>query len=254
MQPIVAVVADVRAFENYRWHATPATYLEAAMAVAGVLPLIVPAFGERIDYDALLDRVDGVLLSGSRSNVHPRNYGVEATVEHEPFDEERDATSLPLIRAAVQKGVPLFAICRGLQELNVALGGSIAHEVQTREGKADHRAPVSDDQDKRFAIAHEVAVADSGCLASILGADRVAVNSLHRQAIEHLAPGLAVEATAGDGTVEAVTVPGAKGFVVGVQWHPEYWAKTDGPSAALFEAFGDAVRAWAAKKATAGRE
>ena len=159
MQPIVAVVADVRAFDNYRWHATPETYLKAAFEVAGVLPVIVPAFGARVDFDALLDRVDGVLLSGSKSNVHPRHYGIEATAEHEPFDEERDATSLPLIRAAVDAGVPLFAICRGVQELNAALGGSIAHEVQTREGKADHRAPVSDDQDVRFALAHAISVA-----------------------------------------------------------------------------------------------
>lgn len=248
MQPIVAVVADVRAFDSYRWHATPETYLEAAFAVAGVLPLIVPAFGERIDFAALLDRVDGVLLSGSRSNVHPRNYGVEPTLEHEPFDEERDATALPLIRATIEAGVPLFAICRGVQELNVALGGSIAHEVQTREGKADHRAPVSDDQAVRFALAHGVKVQPGSCLAGIVGgAARVEVNSLHRQAIDTLAPSLQIEATADDGTVEAVSVRGAKGFAVGVQWHPEFWAKTDAPSGALFRAFGEAARARAGR-------
>jgi len=252
MQPIVAIVADVRDFDNYRWHCSPQFYLEAAMGVAGVLPLIVPAFGERIDYEDLLGRVDGVLLSGSKSNVHPARYGEEATPAHEPFDEARDATALPLIRAAIDGGVPLFAICRGLQEMNVALGGSIAHEIHDREGTADHRAPVSEAQDERFALAHEVGVARGGCLAGILAADRVKVNSLHRQAIDRLAPGLSVEASADDGTVEAVTVEGAKGFVVGVQWHPEYWATSDGPSKALFEAFGDAARAYAAKRAAAG--
>ncbi|MFZ2101681.1 MAG: gamma-glutamyl-gamma-aminobutyrate hydrolase family protein [Oricola sp.] len=251
MQPIVAVVADVRDFDNYRWHAAPQTYLEAALTVAGVMPLIVPAFGERIDYASLLARVDGVLLTGSKSNVHPRNYGEEATPEHEPYDEARDATALPLIRAAIDKGVPLFAICRGVQELNVAMGGSIGHEIQTREGKADHRAPASTVQDERFALAHEIAVKPGSCLASILKASRVEVNSLHRQAIEILAPRMQIEATADDGTVEAVTVADAKGFVVGVQWHPEYWARTDEPSSQLFRAFGDAVRAHAAKRAGA---
>ena len=242
MQPIVAVVADVRDFDNYRWHATPQTYLEAAMAAAGVLPLIVPAFGDRVDFSALVDRVDGVLLSGSKSNVHPRNYGQQATPDHEPYDEERDATALPLIRAAIDAGVPLFAICRGVQELNVALGGSIAHEIHTREDRADHRAPVSDDQDVRFGLAHGIAVKADSCLAKIVGSSQIEVNSLHRQAIEVLSPRLAVEATAADGTVEAVSVKDAKGFAVGVQWHPEYWAKSDGPSGSLFRAFGDAAR------------
>ncbi|WP_370318747.1 gamma-glutamyl-gamma-aminobutyrate hydrolase family protein [Oricola sp.] len=246
MQPIVAVVADVRDFDNYRWHATPQFYLEAAMGVAGVLPMILPAFGERIDYEALVGRIDGVLLSGSKSNVHPSLYGAEATPEHEPFDEARDATALPLIRAAIDAGVPLFAICRGVQELNVALGGSIAHEIQTREGIADHRAPASADQDVRFGLTHGVAVKPGSCLAGIVGADRVEVNSLHRQAIDTLSPRLQIEATADDGTVEAVSVIDAKGFAVGVQWHPEYWAKTDETSGRLFRAFGEAVRARAA--------
>lgn len=247
MQPIVAVVADVREFENYRWHAAPETYLEAAISAAGILPLIVPAFGERIDYDALLDRVDGVLLTGSKSNVHPENYGVEPAKEYEPYDRDRDATALPLIRAAIDKGVPLFAICRGMQELNVALGGSIATEIQARDGTDDHRAPESTQQDERFAIRHGVSVKATGCMASIFGAERIEVNSLHRQAVDTLSPRLQIEATADDGTVEAVSVAGAKGYAVGVQWHPEYWAKSDGPSRALFVAFGEAVRAHAAK-------
>ncbi|TCD11345.1 gamma-glutamyl-gamma-aminobutyrate hydrolase family protein [Oricola cellulosilytica] len=245
MQPIVAVVADVREFEKYRWHAAPDTYLEAAMTVAGVLPVLVPALGERIDFTNLLTRVDGVMLTGSKSNVHPQRYGQPASAGHEPFDEARDATALPLIRATVEAGVPLFAICRGMQELNVALGGSIATEIQEQDGIDDHRAPVSDDQAERFAIAHGVNVKPGSCMASITGAGRVDVNSLHRQAIDTLAPGLRIEATADDGTIEAVSVTDAKGFAIGVQWHPEYWARTDTPSRALFEAFGNAVRAYA---------
>lgn len=245
MQPIVAVVADTKELEGYVWHATPQTYLEAAFDVGGVLPLIVPAFGDLIDFGDLLDRVDGVMLSGSKSNVHPALYGVEPELKYEPYDPARDSTSLPLIRAAIEKGVPLFAICRGIQELNVALGGSLATEIQEGEGRMDHRAPESPVQDERFAINHPVKVKASGCLAAIVGSETPKVNSLHRQAISELAPRLAIEAEADDGTVEAVSVIDAKGYAVGVQWHPEYWAKTDSTSRRLFEAFGDAVRAYA---------
>lgn len=245
MQPIVAVVADVRQFDNYDWHCTPAQYLSATLKVAGVLPLIVPAFGEAIDFDSLLSRVDGVVLSGSKTNVHPSNFDVAPHVKFEPYDEARDGTSLPLIRSAVQKGVPLFAICRGIQELNVALGGSLATEIQEGEGRADHRAPESSKNDERFALAHEISTKADGCVAKIIGGG-ARVNSLHRQAIDNLAPSLQVEAQTDDGTIEAVSVIGAKGFAVGVQWHPEYWAETDGPSSKLFEAFGDAVRLYSA--------
>ncbi|WP_306048253.1 gamma-glutamyl-gamma-aminobutyrate hydrolase family protein [Oceaniradius stylonematis] len=242
MQPIVAVVCDVRQFDTYTWHATPETYLTAAIEVAGVLPLMVPAFGERIDIDGLLSRVDGVMLSGSKSNVHPGLYGAEPGPAYEPYDPARDATSLPLARAAVETGVPLLAICRGLQELNVALGGTLATEIQELDGRRDHRAPQHEDHDERFAIVHDVAPRTGGCLASIVGGGPVPVNSLHRQAISALAPRLQAEAVAEDGTIEAVSVIDAPGFALGVQWHPEYWAKSDTPSRRLFEAFGEAAR------------
>lgn len=251
MQPLVAVACDVREFERYRWHAAPEPYLRAASEVAGVLPLLVPAFGPAIDVPGLLARVDGVLMTGSKTNVHPSRYGAEPSARHEPYDEDRDATSLPLIRGAIEAGVPLFAICRGLQELNVALGGSLATEIQELDGRDDHRAPESEDQDVRFEIRHAVTPEAGGALARIVGAEGIAVNSLHRQGVERLSPRLAVEARAGDGTIEAVSVIGAPGFAVGVQWHPEYWAATDTPSRRLFEAFGDAVRAHAGRHAQA---
>ncbi|MDZ7823034.1 MAG: gamma-glutamyl-gamma-aminobutyrate hydrolase family protein [Ahrensia sp.] len=247
MQPIVAIVADKRHFDNYDWHCVPDQYLAATLDVAGVLPLIVPAFGARIDFDALLDRVDGVILSGSKTNVHPENFGQQAHEKFEPYDRDRDATSLPLIRAAVEKGVPLFAICRGIQEMNVALGGSLATEIQENEGRMDHRVVQSQDNDVRFQIKHPVTTKAGGCVAQIIGG-AARVNSLHRQAIDNLAPRLQAEAVAEDGTIEAVSVIDAKGFAVGVQWHPEYWARTDVPSRQLFEAFGDAVTAWAAQR------
>ncbi|MDN2565142.1 gamma-glutamyl-gamma-aminobutyrate hydrolase family protein [Aquibium sp. A9E412] len=247
-QPLVAVSSDVRDFARYTWHATPSTYLEAAVGAAGVLPLIVPSFGERLDLDALLDGVDGVLLTGSASNVHPSRYGAAAHERDGPFDLARDATTLPLARRALARGLPLLAICRGLQELNVALGGTLATELQERPGALDHRAPESDVQDERFAIRQTVSVKPGTCLARIVGAGDKRVNSLHRQGIDAPAPGLVVEALAEDGTVEAVSVAGARGFAVGVQWHPEYWAGSDDMSARVLRAFGDAVRAHAAAR------
>lgn len=243
MQPIVAIVADTRDFDGHIWHCCPTQYLRAAFDVGGVLPLIVPAFGAEIDFEALLARVDGVLVSGSKSNVHPTLYGAEPQAKHEPFDPARDATTLPLIRAAVERGIPLFAICRGIQELNVALGGTLAAEVQEQDGRMDHREPDSTDKDTRFQLAHPIS--PSGCLAAILGDAPFEVNSLHRQAISALAPRLQAEAVAPDGTIEAVSVIDAPGFAIGVQWHPEYWATSDAPSRKLFEAFGDAVRQYA---------
>lgn len=242
-QPLVAVSTDVRQFENYSWHAAPRQYLDAAISVAGVFPLLVPSFGDRLDLDELLSSVDGVLLTGSKSNVYPELYGGDASDANGPYDHDRDATTLPLIRRAIERGVPLLAICRGIQELNVALGGTLFAEVQEIEGRLDHRAPVSDDQDERFAIHQNVSIKPGSCLAGIFGAGTVSVNSVHRQAVDRVGPRLMVEAVADDGTVEAVSVRDAKAFAVGVQWHPEYWAKSDDASARIFRAFGDAARA-----------
>ena len=242
LQPLVAVSTDVRQFDNYTWHAAPQQYLEAALTGAGVFPVLVPSFGDRLDLDQLLASVDGVMLTGSKSNVHPSLYGGDASEANGPYDPARDATTLPLIRKAIDYGVPLLAICRGIQELNVALGGTLATEIQEREGILDHRAPVSDLQDERFAIRQPVRIKEGTCLAGVLGAGEVRVNSVHRQAADRLGDRLEVEAVAEDGTVEAVSVKGARAFAVGVQWHPEYWVKSDDVSARIFKAFGDAVR------------
>ncbi len=249
-QPLVAVSTDVKQFENYTWHAAPQQYLEAAIAAAGVFPVLVPSFGDRLDLDELLSRVDGVMLTGSKSNVSPSLYGGDASEKNGPYDEARDATTLPLIRKALERGVPLLAICRGIQELNVALGGSLATEIQERDGSLDHRAPVSDNQDERFAIRQSVSIKPGSCLAGVFGAGDIQVNSVHRQAVERLGDKLQVEAVAEDGTVEAVSVKGARAFAVGVQWHPEYWVKSDSASQKIFRAFGR-VRQHAAARAAA---
>jgi putative glutamine amidotransferase len=248
-QPLVAVSTDVRQFDNYTWHATPLQYIEAAVTAAGVFPLLVPSFGDRLDLDRLLASVDGVMVTGSKSNVHPSLYGGDASEANGPYDPARDAITLPLIRKAIEYGVPLLAICRGIQELNVALGGTLVSEIQEREGSLDHRAPVSDNQDERFAIRQTVAIKPGSCLAGVFGAGDIKVNSVHRQAIDRLGSRLQVEAVAEDGTVEAVSVSDSRAFAVGVQWHPEYWAKSDDTSARIFRAFGDAARAHAAVRA-----
>lgn len=241
---IVVIPADIREFDGYVWHASPTQYVRAAVDGSRVQPLIVPALEKGFEPDQVLDRVDGVLISGSRSNVHPSRYGETATERHGPFDPARDAISLPLIQRAVERGIPLLAICRGIQELNVAMGGTLATEIQELPGRIDHRKPDVTNPDEAFAIRHTITVAKDGCLAAVLGHGEIRVNSLHRQAISDLAPRLAVEAEAEDGTVEAVSVIDAPGFAVGVQWHPEYWVGSDDISNCIFAAFGEAVRAY----------
>jgi len=250
-QPLVAVSTDVKQFENYTWHAAPRQYLDAAISGAGVFPVLVPSFGEALDLDRLLDSVDGVMITGSKSNVHPSLYGGEASEANGPYDPARDATTLPLIRRAIERGVPLLAICRGIQELNVALGGTLATEIQDREGIMDHRAVVSDNQDERFAIRQAVTIKAGSCLADVFGAGDILVNSVHRQAVDRLGPRLQVEAVAEDGTIEAVSVKEARAFAVGVQWHPEYWVNSDGNSRKIFQAFGDAARRYASARSGA---
>jgi putative glutamine amidotransferase len=245
--PIVAVAADLKTVDQYRWHCVADTYLQALVEAAGVLPLIVPAI-ESIDIGALLERVDGVLFPGSRSNVEPTRYGEPMSQEAEPHDPARDAVTLPLIGATLKRNVPLFAICRGMQEMNVAAGGSLVAAVHELPGRSDHRAPVHDDPDVRFAIRQEVSVEPGGLLQKIVGVGEMHVNSLHRQAVGRLGRDLIVEALAPDGTIEAVSVKNASGFALGVQWHPEYWATSDAPSRALFAAFGGAARAHRARR------
>ncbi len=248
-RPIIAIPADIRHLDGADWHAAQTQYLNAALKVADVMSFIIPAFEAGNDTDAILDRVDGLLVSGSATNVHPSLYGVEAKDSYGPFDPARDATSLPLIRRAIERGIPMLAICRGIQELNVALGGTLASEIQDLPGNWDHRKPEHDDRDVLYSIRQPVFIREGTCIAEHLGmAGEVQINSLHRQAIAQTAPRLQVEATAQDGTIEAVSVIDAKGFAVGVQWHPEYWAQTDAPSRALFEAFGRAVRQYQATR------
>lgn len=240
--PLIAVTADVYVEDDGdRVQQADETYLRALARGAGTIPLIVPSLPEPLDAAAIVDRVDGLLVTGAKSNVHPSLYGQGEHDRSGPFDRDRDTTSLALIQAALARDLPILAICRGIQELNVAMGGSLASEIQDKPGRMDHRAPAVTGNDNRFAIRQAVDVAAGGCLATIVGAGPLQVNSLHRQGIDRLAPGLAVEATAPDGTIEAVRIEGAS-FGLAVQWHPEYWVASDPASGRIFAAFGQAVR------------
>jgi len=247
-KPLVLVTADVKAIDGYNWHAAPTTYLQAVLKGADAIPMILPALGADLDLEAALDNVDGVLVTGSRSNVNPQLYGQEATEANGPYDPDRDSTTLPLIKRAIERGVPVFAICRGMQEMNVACGGTLLTEIQETQGFRDHRAPTSDNPDERFRIAHTVEIKPGGPLETVLGPEPFEVNSLHRQAVGNLGKDLVIEAQAEDGTIEAMTVKDSTGYVMATQWHPEYWVMTDGPSKKLFAAFGDAARAYREKR------
>jgi putative glutamine amidotransferase len=244
--PLVGLPADTYESHGLWFHSIGDKYVRAVAEVSRCLPVMIPSLGEAIDLDRLLDRLDGIVMTGAISNVHPPHYGEAATADHEPFDHSRDATTLTLIRKVLDRGMPLFCICRGYQELNVVLGGTLETELQRVQGRLDHRAPQSEDLDVRYGPVHKIAVTPGGQLERILGKRETIVNSLHRQGIK--APALQAEAVAPDGIVEAVSVKAARGFALGAQWHPEYKAAQNPDSVRLFEAFGQAVRAYAAAK------
>ncbi len=244
MKPLIGISCCVKLFgiSAMANHAASDTYVRATDRVIGGVPVLMPANGELADIETLLARIDGIMLTGSRSNVHPSNYNGPPHAEGTPEDPARDGMTLRLIRAAVAQGVPLLAICRGMQELNVALGGSLHQRLQDLPDRFDHTAVMQPNRKVTIGKAHGVRVTSGGWLHRLAGALDIPVNSLHNQGVERLAPGLHVEAVAPDGTVEAVRGSGP-GFVIGVQWHPEYDWETDTISRRIFEAFGQAVRA-----------
>lgn len=247
MSLIVGVPACSKLVGGEPQHSTPTRYGAALMGAAGAIPVLLPPLGEcMLD---VLDRLDGLLLSGSPSNVHPERYGVSESLTPHKHDTFRDGTTLPLAREAIRRGMPLLAICRGIQELNVAMGGTLHQQVHLVPGRDDHRAGEGT-LDHMFRLKHTVRV--TGQFARIVGAEMIAVNSLHEQAIDRVASGLEVEAVAEDGTVEAVRVRDAKAFAFGVQFHPEWHWATDPASRAIFEAFGEACRRYAAERDGSG--
>lgn len=240
--PLIGVSADVKWVESQPFHAVGEKYLRAVAESSGCAPLIIPALTEWLDLPPLVARLDGIFFTGSLSNVHPQYYDRAPSQEHEPYDPARDQLTMALIRETVAQHVPLLAVCRGFQELNVALGGTLHAAVHELPGRLDHRVPKDDDRDVQYGPNHELTFIPDGKFYELFSETKIMVNSLHRQGIDELAPGLVAEGFAPDGTIEAVSVENAKAFALGVQWHPEYKSEQNAFSKRLFGAFGDAAR------------
>ena len=243
VRPIVGLPACEKFIAPHPFYAVGEKYIRAVAEGAGALPFMLPPLADWYDSEDLLARLDGLFITGSPSNVEPDRYGGVAAREGTLHDPARDATTLPLIRAALASGVPILAVCRGIQELNVALGGSLHQNVQEVPGRFDHRADKSATIDEQYGPAHDVALVPGGALANLFEAERIRVGSLHSQGIDRLGDGLSVEARADDGQIEAVRVDGAAAFAIAVQWHPEWQFRDNEQSRRLFAAFGDACRA-----------
>lgn len=239
-QPIVLVPACSRSIDAHPYYTVGKKYIHA-VRLAGCVPLVVP-FMEEADIGDLLALAHGVMLTGSPSNVHPSHFDEDVYDASLPLDPERDNWTLPLVPRALEIGIPLLAICRGFQETNVALGGSLHQAVQEQAGMQDHRAPHHGSEEQMYGPAHAVYLKTGGVLHRILATEQIQVNSLHGQGIKRLASGLRVEASAPDGLVEAFSVEHASGFNLCMQWHPEWRAEDNPVSLAIFKAFGQACR------------
>jgi len=247
-KPVVGVIGNAYLIEN-RFAAQVAgeRYLRAVAEVTGALPVVFAGSPEITDIGALLDTVDGILLTGARANVHPTHFGAEPHPKHEPYDRARDALALALAEACVARGVPLLGICRGFQEMNVAFGGSLHPEIRELPGRINHRmqrletGEIHPDPAVVFADRHNVHLVSGGAFATLFGRETIRVNSLHGQGILHPGERVVVEGVADDGTIEAIRIADAPGFALGVQWHAEYDPQRNPVNRSLFQAFGEAV-------------
>ncbi|MCV2881360.1 gamma-glutamyl-gamma-aminobutyrate hydrolase family protein [Actibacterium sp. XHP0104] len=245
-RPIVGIIGNQYLInDHYPAHAGGTMNSEAVSGVAEALPMLIPADPRFVSVPELLEICDGFLLTGGRPNVHPEEYGEEATEAHGAFDRARDAITLPLIRALVERGQPFLGICRGFQEVNVAMGGTLYPEIRDLPGRMNHRMPPDGTLEEKFALRHAVTFTPGGPFARLFGAAEVMTNTLHGQGIKTPGARVAIDGYAPDGTPEAIYIKDAPGFTLSVQWHPEYNAACDPVSRPLFQAFGAAVREWA---------
>ncbi|XUW86892.1 gamma-glutamyl-gamma-aminobutyrate hydrolase family protein [Burkholderia sp. M6-3] len=242
-KPLIGITADRTTTGHHPSHEVGEKYIAAIVDGSQALALLLPALGERQSTEDVLATVDGLFFTGSYSNLEPHRYGGKPCATDTLHDAARDATTLPLMRAAIATGVPVLAVCRGLQEMNVVFGGTLHQSVHAVAGFSDHRENKEDRLDLQYAPSHTVSLTQGGLLQRLAGGpNEVRVNSLHGQGIEQLGMGLVVEATAPDGLIEAVSVSGARAFALGVQWHPEWKHASDLLSTAIFCAFGNACR------------
>ncbi|MCB1340853.1 MAG: gamma-glutamyl-gamma-aminobutyrate hydrolase family protein [Pseudooceanicola sp.] len=244
-RPVVGIIGNVHLInDQYPVHAGGQMNSRAVSRVSDCTPLLIPADPSLLSVDELLEACDGFVLTGGRPNVHPEEYGEPATEAHGAFDRARDAIVLPLVRACVERGQPFLGICRGFQEVNVAMGGTLYPEIRDLPGRSNHRMPPDGTIEEKFALRHEVTLTEGGPFARLFGAARVMTNTLHGQGIKVPGPRVVVDGLAPDGTPEAIYVRDAAGFTLSVQWHPEWNAADDPVSRPLFRAFGEACRAW----------
>ncbi|MEY3004317.1 MAG: hypothetical protein RLZZ491_1493 [Pseudomonadota bacterium] len=245
-RPVIGIIGNHHLInDQYATHAGGAMNSQAVAEVSGGLPLVIPADPRFVDIDELMAVCDGFLFTGGRPNVHPEEYGEPATEAHGAFDRARDAVALPLIRACVARGQPILGVCRGFQELNVAMGGSLYPEIRDLPGRMNHRMPPDGTIEEKFALRHSVRFTQGGVFHRLFGACEVMTNTLHGQGIKQPGARVVIDGHAPDGTPEAIYVADAPGFTLSVQWHPEYRAAQDPVSRPLFQAFGAAARAWA---------
>jgi putative glutamine amidotransferase len=241
-KPLIGIPADRRLLGDHQFHCVGEKYIEAVVEGAQAHAVLIPSLGGALDLPDLLMRLDGVLLTGSPSNVHPRYY---AGPDSEPgtwHDTARDSTTLPLIPRVLAAGIPLLAICRGFQEMNVAFGGTLWQKLHEVPGHLVHKEDLEAPLDEQYGPAHEVELTPGGVLHRLAGQTRITVNSLHSQGVQRLGEGLEIEARAPDGVIEAFRVREAASFALALQWHPEWRFKNNSFSRALFAAFGDAAR------------
>jgi putative glutamine amidotransferase len=247
-RPLIGIPADRRLVGAHPFHMVGEKYARAVLEAAEAAPVLIPSLAEELGLDELLQRLDGLLFTGSPSNVEPHRYEGPPSAPGTLHDPARDATTLPLIRKAVQAQVPVFGICRGFQEMNVAFGGTLHQKLHEVPGHLDHRDDETQPLEVQYGPAHDVTLEPGGLLRSLSNSDRVKVNSLHNQGIDRLGAELAVEARAPDGVIEAFRVRAARRFALAVQWHPEWRVMSDPFSRALFAAFGQASRERASAK------
>ena len=246
-RPVIGIIGNSHLInDQYEVHAGGVMNCKAVAEVSCCMPVLLPADPSLVSVGELMDCFDGFLLTGGRPNIHPEEYGEEETPAHGTFDRRRDALVLELTRACVASGQPIFGICRGFQEVNVAMGGSLYPEIRDLPGRMNHRMPPDGTLEEKFELRHDVRFTPGGVFHRVMGAEVVRTNTLHGQGIKAAGPRIVIDGYAEDGTAEAIYVDGAPGFTMAVQWHPEYEAAKDPVSRPLFEAFGAAARDWAA--------
>ncbi|NIZ09172.1 gamma-glutamyl-gamma-aminobutyrate hydrolase family protein [Pseudooceanicola sp. HF7] len=244
-RPRIGIISNQHVIDgSYRTHAGGVMNTEAVAEASGGMPLLIPADPRFLSVEELLETFDGFVLTGGRPNVHPSEYGEEETEAHGAFDRARDAITLPLVRACVERGQPFLGICRGFQEVAVAMGSCLHPEIRDLPGRSNHRMPPDGTLEEKFALRHKVTFTDGGVFHHLMGTREVMTNTLHGQGVVRAGKRFVIDGTAPDGTAEAAYIDGAPGFTLAVQWHPEYNAVNDPVSRPLFESFGKAAAAW----------